>query len=68
MLILFAYVALQFKRMRQESVWFNLLNAVGSAILVYVAFHPFQVGFVVLEGVWSIVSVVALVKTVVSNQ
>jgi hypothetical protein len=62
MLILVAYVSLQFKRMSADSALYNVLNAVGSAILVYVALRPFQVGFVVLEGVWAIVSVVALVR------
>jgi hypothetical protein len=41
---------------------YNLLNAVGSAILAYVAFHPFQIGFVLLEVVWALISVYALAK------
>jgi len=38
------------------------LNAAGSAILAYIAFHPFQIGFVVLEITWAAISVYALVR------
>ncbi len=41
---------------------YNVLNAVGSAILAYIAFHPFQIGFVVLEVAWTLISVYALVR------
>ena len=42
---------------------YNILNAAGSAILWWIALHPFQVGFLVLEGVWTIISVWALFRT-----
>jgi len=60
MMILVAYVGHQLKRMDSRSALYNLLNAAGSAILVYVALRPFQAGFVVLEGVWTLVSLWAL--------
>ena len=41
---------------------YNLLNAFGSAILAYIAFHPFQVGFVVLEVTWVLISLYALAR------
>ena len=41
---------------------YNILNATGSAILWWIAIHPFQVGFVVLEGVWTIISLWALAR------
>ena len=37
-------------------------NAAGSAILFWIALHPFQIGFLVLEGVWTIVSIWALMR------
>jgi hypothetical protein len=62
MLILLAYVGHQIKRMDPDAPLYNVLNALGAAVLTYVAFHPFQIGFVVLEGTWTIVSIVALAK------
>jgi hypothetical protein len=41
---------------------YNSLNAVGSAVLAYIAFHPFQVGFVMLEVTWTVISVWALLR------
>jgi hypothetical protein len=61
-LILFAYVGHQLSWMDSRKAGYNLLNAVGSAILGYIAFHPFQVGFVVLEVTWVLISLYALVR------
>ncbi len=66
MLILVAYVGQQFKWMDSGKAAYNILNIVGSAILVYTAFHPFQLGFVVLEGAWVVVSIYALTRSVQS--
>jgi hypothetical protein len=62
LLILVAYVGHQMKWMDARRALYNTLNAVGSAILAYIALHPFQLGFVVMETTWAIVSVWALVK------
>jgi hypothetical protein len=62
LLILVAYVGHQMSWMDSRKAAYNLLNAVGSAILAYVAFHPFQIGFVLLEVVWALISVYALAK------
>ncbi|MGA9964859.1 MAG: hypothetical protein WBQ10_06625 [Terriglobales bacterium] len=62
LLILVAYVGHQIRWMDSRKAAYNLLNAVGSAILAYVAFHPFQIGFVLLEVVWALISVYALAK------
>jgi hypothetical protein len=62
LMILIAYVGHQMSWMDSRSAWYNILNAVGSAILLYVAFHPFQVGFIVLEGVWTVISLYALAR------
>lgn len=60
MMILVAYVGHQLKLMDPRSKRYNILNAVGSGILGYVALRPFQLGFVVLEGAWVLVSIWAL--------
>jgi hypothetical protein len=62
LLILIAYGGHQMGWMRSHSVQYNVLNAVGSAILGYIALHPFQIGFVVLESVWVLISLYALVR------
>jgi hypothetical protein len=62
LLILVAYVGHQMGWMDSRKAGYNVLNAVGSAILAYIAFHPFQFGFVLLEVVWVLISVYALAR------
>ena len=61
-LILIAYGGAQFGWMSPRRAWYNILNAVGSAILAYIAFHPFQIGFVLLETIWTFISIYALLR------
>lgn len=63
LLILIAYAGHQMGWMNPRSAAYNVLNAVGSAILGYIALRPFQIGFVVLETVWTIISLWALMRT-----
>ena len=56
LLILAAFAAVQFDRMRPDSRLYLALNLVGSAILAVLAVAAAQWGFVLLEGVWAIVS------------
>ena len=62
MLILVAYAGHQMGWMNPRRAAYNILNAIGSAILGYIAFHPFQVGFVVLEVAWTVISLYALFR------
>ena len=62
LMILVAYVGHQMHWMDSRKAAYNLLNAGGSAILAYIAFRPFQAGFVFLEGVWTVVSLFAWVR------
>jgi hypothetical protein len=62
LMILAAYVGSQLGWMNSRASGYNWLNAIGSAILAYIAFHPVQIGFIVLEGTWTIVSLYALVR------
>ena len=56
LLILAAFAAVQFDRMRPDSRLYLALNLAGSAILAVLAVAAEQWGFVLLEGVWAIVS------------
>jgi hypothetical protein len=62
LLILIAYVGHQMEWINARWPAYNILNAAGSAILWWIALHPFQLGFLVLEGVWTIISVWALFR------
>jgi len=62
LLILIAYGGHQLGWMNPRYALYNILNAAGSAILGYIALHPFQLGFVVLESVWVLISLYALVR------
>lgn len=55
-LILLAYAGLQLSWLPPRSLLYNLLNAIGSGILGYVALHPFKLGFVILEFAWVVIS------------
>jgi hypothetical protein len=56
LLILVAFAAVQFDRMRSDSWAYLGLNLVGSVVLATLAFHSSQWGFVLLEVVWAVVS------------
>lgn len=62
LLILVAYAGAQFGWMSARKRWYNILNAAGSAVLAYIAFRPFQVGFVLLEVAWTFISLYALTR------
>ena len=62
LLILVAYTGHQMGWMNPRSAVYNVLNAIGSAILCYIALHPFQLGFVVLESVWTLISLWAWMR------
>jgi hypothetical protein len=61
LLILAAFAAVQFDRMRPDSRLYLALNLLGSAILAVLAIIAKQWGFVLLESVWAVVSAWGLV-------
>jgi hypothetical protein len=67
LLILTAFAAVQFERMRPDSRIYLALNLVGSVILAVLAVSASQWGFVLLEGVWAIVSAWGLTAAVRSS-
>jgi len=62
LLILVAYAGYQFGWTDARHPSFNILNGLGSAILFWIALHPLQIGFLVLEGAWTLISIWALLR------
>ena len=55
-LILLGFVGAQTHRWRPDDYTYLLLNFVGSAVLAGVAFEGYRWGFLLLEGVWALIS------------
>ena len=62
LLVLVAYVASQFGYLSAKGLAYAFANIVGSGILAVVATLEAQWGFLLLEGAWASVSLVAVVK------
>lgn len=61
-LILLAYMGNTFRWMNTESTLYHGLNLAGALMLTYTATVGHQWGFIVLEGVWSVVSFAGLMQ------
>jgi hypothetical protein len=62
LLVLVAYVASQFGYLSAKGLAYAFANIVGSGILAVVAALEAQWGFLLLEGAWASVSLVAVVR------
>jgi hypothetical protein len=62
LLILVAYATAQFGALNQRSRLYLGLNLLGSAVLTLLAWREEQWGFLLLEGVWAVVSLWGLVR------
>ena len=67
LLILVAFVAALRGRLPQSSYPYLTTNAVGSAALTVTAVLGHEWGFILLEGVWALVSVVSLVQKTIGR-
>jgi hypothetical protein len=61
-LILAAYVALQRGWLPRESRAYNALNFVGSVLLTYAAVRNWNLGFIILEGAWALLSLPGTIR------
>ncbi len=67
LLILIPFVLAQFRLLQTNAWQYLVMNAVGSSILCANAFLGAQWGFVLLEGVWALVSLWWLVALARGN-
>ncbi len=60
--ILLAYAANQFRWTDASNLLYQLANLVGSGILTVVAVMEVQLGFILLEGAWALMSLWGIVQ------
>ncbi len=68
LLILVPFVLAQLGRLAPSSPRYITLNLVGSTVLAVDAAHGRQWGFLLLEAVWAIVSLLSLVRLVAGDR
>ncbi|KQV07533.1 CBU_0592 family membrane protein [Leifsonia sp. Root112D2] len=61
LLVLAGFALAQWGILNLKSLRYLVLNTVGSAVLAVNAIYEAQWGFLLLEGVWAIVSAISLV-------
>ena len=62
LLILAAYGGNQYGLIERRHWTYNAMNLVGAAILTVIVFGARQWGFVLLEGVWTLLSIPPLIR------
>ena len=64
-LILVAYGGLQLHRLQADTIAFQTLNLFGGIFLCITAVELRQYGFILVEGLWAVLSVVGLWRIVI---
>ena len=68
LLILAGFILSQRNLLDADSYVYLVLNLIGAALLVVLAFQGQRWGFVLLEGVWALVALVGLIVRLVRKE
>jgi hypothetical protein len=68
LLILAAFALAQFGKLTLHCYQYLLLNLVGSAVLAWLAWEGQQWGFLLLEGVWTLITLWSLIQRLVAHR
>jgi hypothetical protein len=68
LLILAGFILSQRNLLDEDSYLYLILNLTGGAILAVLAFQNQRWGFVLLEGVWTLVALVGLIARLVRKE
>ena len=60
--ILLAYIFNVFEKLKQNSLTFILLNLIGASLACLASVLMDYIPFIILEGVWVLVSLISLIK------
>ena len=61
-ILLIAFIANEMKKLTVESFWYDFLNLVGAALLAWYAILLNSIPFLILEGIWALVSLRDVIK------
>ena len=67
-LILTPFAASQLGRLKTSDLSYQVMNLIGAATLTAVAVLESQYGFILLEGVWTIMSAIGLRRVLVQRE
>jgi hypothetical protein len=59
-LVLLAYALQRFNRISAGSALYLTFNFIGGALLCWAAINTGQIGFILLEGAWALISLLGL--------
>jgi hypothetical protein len=65
-ILLIAFVLNLLKRIKTGGRVYSILNLIGAGIACYASWLIHYIPFVILEGVWTIVSLTAMVKSIIN--
>jgi hypothetical protein len=61
-LVLLAYALSQSGRLKPTDLVYGVMNFVGASLLTWVAVVDWRVGFILLESIWAVLSLVPLIR------
>lgn len=67
-LILLAFFLNTFKYLKEKSKFYFILNIVGGAFACYGSILLNSIPFIILEGTWSLVALVGLIRITAKNK